>query len=120
MLKLDLKASFQKIGVRSANVEKTAFKTHYGHLQLLVTPMEPFDAPATFQSLMNTLFSDCVHQFLVIYLDYSSSIAIQLMDFYHHLGLVLSRLLDIHLFISTSKCYIATSKIASLALRVRI
>ena len=67
--KLDLKTGFHQIRVKAEDVEKTAFNTEYGQFEYLVMPMGACDAPATFQTLMNHIFHDCIDEFLVVYLD---------------------------------------------------
>ena len=64
--KMDLKTGFHQIRVRPEDIEKTAFKTKYGHLEYLVLPMGLCNAPATFQTLMNMIFQDCIDVYLVV------------------------------------------------------
>ena len=54
--KLDLKSRYHHIRVRDEDVEKTTFWTHEGHYEFLVFPFGLTNAPATFQSLMNSIF----------------------------------------------------------------
>lgn len=68
-LKLDLKAGFHRIRVKSADIQKTVFKTKYGHYEFLFMPMALRKAPVTFQSLMNFIFGDVINAFFVVYLD---------------------------------------------------
>ena len=67
--KLDLKTGFHQIRVKPEDIEKTAFNTKYGQFEYLVMPMGLCNAPATFQTLMNQLFYDCIDDFLVVYMD---------------------------------------------------
>lgn len=62
--KLGLKAGFHHIRVQEENVEQTAFKTKYGHFEFLVMSMGLRNVPATFQSLMNTMFPTELTSFL--------------------------------------------------------
>ena len=48
---------------------KTAFITHYGTFEWLVLPLGLTNAPATFQKLMNSVFSDMLDERLLVYLD---------------------------------------------------
>ena len=58
---------------------KTAFITCYGTFEWLVLPLRLTNAPATFQKLMNSVFSDVLDEWLLVYLDdllfYSESLA---------------------------------------------
>ena len=48
---------------------KTAFITQYGTFEWLVLPLGLTNAPATFQKLMNSVFSDMLDERLLVYLD---------------------------------------------------
>ena len=48
---------------------KTAFITRYGTFKWLVLPLGLTNSPATFQKLMNSVFSDMLDKRLLVYLD---------------------------------------------------
>lgn len=102
--KLDLKTGFHQIRVRREDVEKTAFKTRYGQFEYLVLPMGLCNAPATFQTLMNIIFHDCIDVFLVVYMDDILVFSNTEEEHLHHLEMVLSRLKSEKLYVSPKKC----------------
>ena len=50
-------------------MHKTAFFTNEGLYKYVVMPFGLFNAPATFQRLMNLTFVDFINEFVAIYLD---------------------------------------------------
>lgn len=62
------------------------------------------NAPATFQSSMNSIFADYLDVFLVVYLADLLKLSESKEDHLKHLQLVLSRLRENHLFVGKNKC----------------
>jgi len=102
--KLDLRAGYHQIRIRDEDIQKTAFRTRYGHFEFTVLPFGLTNAPATFQALMNDTFRDMLDTRVVVYLDdiliYSTSVEQHDKD----LEEVLRRLKDSQLFAKGSKC----------------
>lgn len=101
--RLDLKTGFHQIRIAPADIEKTAFKTKYGHFEFLVMPMGLRNAPATFQALMNSIFRDCIDDFVVVYLDDILIFSESREEHLNHLRIVLSRLRDHELYVGEKK-----------------
>ena len=102
--KMDLKTGFHQIRMKPEDIEKTAFNTKYGQYEYLVMPMGLCNAPATFQSLMNSIFHDCLDEFLVVYMDDLLIFSKDKEGHYKHLEIVMSRLKENELYVSPKKC----------------
>jgi hypothetical protein len=64
---LDLTSGYHQLVLHPDDVPKTAFNTHIGKYQFKVLPFGLTNAPSVFQTAMNTLFSDMLHKFVLVY-----------------------------------------------------
>src|SRR5271170_7685733 len=67
--KIDLRNAYHLLRVKEGDEWKTAFRTRYGSYEFCVMPFGLTNAPSSFQRFMNTIFSDLLDDFLVVYLD---------------------------------------------------
>ena len=66
---IDLKSGYWQIPMRDSDAAKTAFRTADGLFQFTVMPFGLRNAPATFQRLMDVVFSGLKWQGILVYLD---------------------------------------------------
>jgi hypothetical protein len=102
--KMDLKSGFALIRIREGDEWKTAFRTRYGLYEFNIMPFGLTNAPATFQDMMNHVFSDMIDLGLLIYMD---DILVYAKTIEEHDDLVrkiLQRLTDNKLAVEPTKC----------------
>ncbi|KAL0309194.1 UNVERIFIED_CONTAM: Retrovirus-related Pol polyprotein from transposon.6 [Sesamum radiatum] len=109
--KIDLRSGYFQIGMRKEDVPKTSFITHSGHYEFLVMPFGLFDAPSTFQALMNIVFEPYLSKFVLVFFDdiliYSKDWGMHLV----HLKKVMQLLKKHQLYAKKSKCIFAQMKV---------
>lgn len=102
--KIDLRSGYHQLKVKPEDIEKTAFRTRYGHYEFLVMPFEVTNAPAAFMDLMNRIFKPFLDEFVVIFIDdimiYSKSEE----EHEHHLRIALQTLREQKLYAKLTKC----------------
>jgi hypothetical protein len=104
---IDLAFGFQQIRMLPVDEDKTAFKTHHGHFQFRVMSFGLTNAQATFQCLMNAIFTKYMRKLVLIFKDGILVYSKSLEEHIEHLQVVFQTLLYNKLFIKFSKCTFA-------------
>ncbi|CAI7857029.1 unnamed protein product [Closterium sp. NIES-54] len=96
--KLDLRSGYHQVRIQSEDIPKTAFRTRYGHYEFRVLPFGLTNAPATLQGMMQSIFSDFIDKFLVVFIDDLLVYSRTREEHLKHLELVLARLSEHRLY----------------------
>ncbi|KAL0196731.1 hypothetical protein M9458_005271, partial [Cirrhinus mrigala] len=67
--KLDLRSAYNLVRVRKGDEWKAAFVTPTGHYEYRVMPYRLSISPSVFQTFMNEVFREFLHQFVIVYID---------------------------------------------------
>ena len=107
---MDSKDAYEQIRIAPEHVHRTATTTPDGNMICHVIQQGDCNAPATYQALMNQLFSPYIGQFMDVYLDdiiiYSNSIN----EHVEHVKTVIDILTREKLYLSKKKLYFLCSE----------
>ena len=109
--KIDLRSGYHQIRVRPEDIQKTAFRTRFGHFEFLVMPFGLTNAPATFMRLMQEVFRPLLDKCVVVYLDDILVYSRTAEEHQQHLRQVLDLLRQHQLFGKLSKSEFARSAV---------
>ena len=112
--KIDLRSGYHQMKIQDKDIEKSAFRTRYGHFEFLVMPFGLTNAPAAFMDLMNRVFRQYLDEFIIVFIDdiliYSRSAA----QHEQHLRIALQTLREHQLYAKFSKCQFWLTEVTSL------
>ncbi|MBW0506055.1 hypothetical protein O181_045770 [Austropuccinia psidii MF-1] len=102
--KIDMRGTYNLLKIKEGHEHLTAFRTKYGSYEYLVIPFGLTNAPDCFHNLVNDIFSNFLHIFVVVYLDDIMVFSSSEEENVKHVASVLQRLRDNNLFVKASKC----------------
>jgi len=101
--KIDLRSGYHQILVRPEDVQKTTFRSRYGHYEYVVMPFGVTNAPALFMDYMNRIFRPWLDKFVVVFIDDILIYSRTREEHADHLRVVLKILRDHQLYGKLSK-----------------
>ena len=102
--KFDLRSRYHQILVKPEDVQKTAFRSRYGHYEYVVMPFGVTNAPAVFMDYMNRIFRPYLDKFVVVFIDDILIYSQTKEEHVGHLRVVLEVLREHQLYGKLSKC----------------
>ena len=115
---LDLMKGYHQVKIEEQSKPKTAFTCHLGHYQCRRMPFGLTKAPATFQRLMNKLFSGKKWESVFVYLDDILVVSAAFDEHLREVGRVLDKLKDTGLCLKPSKYLFARKEVVYLGFTV--
>jgi hypothetical protein len=67
--KIDLSSRYQQVRIKDEDINKTSFRTGYGHYELIVLSFGLSNTTVVFMCLMNGVFRDYLDKFFIVFLD---------------------------------------------------
>src|SRR3954447_21463224 len=102
--KIDLCWGYNQVRIHHDDIEKTAFRTRYGHYQYKVMPFRLTNAPATFQALVQDVLRPLLDKCVIVYIDDILIYSQDEQEHAEHLRQVLHLLRQHQLYGKISKC----------------
>ncbi|MBW0499006.1 hypothetical protein O181_038721 [Austropuccinia psidii MF-1] len=109
--KIYLHGAYNLLRIKEGDEHLTAFRTKYDSYEYVVMPFGLTNAPASFQNLVNDIFSDFLDLFVVVYLDDIMVFSKSEEEHGKHVASFLQRLSDNNLFSKASKCVFHASSV---------
>ncbi|WVZ63513.1 hypothetical protein U9M48_013138 [Paspalum notatum var. saurae] len=110
--KINLRSGYYQIKIREEDIPKTAFSTRYGLYEYLVMSFGLTNAPAFFMYMMNSVFMNELHKFVVVFIDNILVNSKSEKEHEGHLRIVLTRLREHKLYAKFSKCAFWLKKVS--------
>ncbi|GJU99196.1 putative reverse transcriptase domain-containing protein [Tanacetum coccineum] len=111
--KIDLRSGYHQLRVREEDIQKTAFRIHYGHYEFQVMPFGLTNAPAIFMDLMNWVCKPYLDKFVIVFIDNILIYSKNKQEHEEHLKLILELLKKEELYAKFPSIHVDPAKIES-------
>jgi hypothetical protein len=101
--KFDFRSGYHQVRMATGDIHKMTFRTHEGLYEFLVMPFGLSNAPATFQTLMNTVLHPFLRRFVLVFFNNILVYNDTWSEHLHHLRAVFNTLRDHSLVLKRSK-----------------
>ena len=115
---MDLLSGFHQVPLTEDSIPKTAFTSHMGLYEYVRMPFGLCNAPATFQRLVEKIFSKIMWRFVMLYIDDIIIFSKNITEHFEHLTEVLDILQKHQLQAKLSKCKFFKSQLTFLGHQV--
>jgi len=102
--KIDLRFGYHQILVKPEDVQKTTFRSRYGHYEYVVMPFGVTNALVVFMDYMNRIFRPYLDKFVVVFINDILIYSRNREEHAEHLRVVLTVLKEHQLYGKLSKC----------------
>jgi hypothetical protein len=102
--KIELRSRYHQLRIKEQDIQKTAFRTRYGHYEFLVMPFGLTNTPTIFVDLMNQVFRPYLDQYVVVFINDILVYSKSYLEHEQHLRVVLQTLRENRLYAKLDKC----------------
>jgi hypothetical protein len=102
--KINLRSRYHQVQIKDEEINKTFFRTRYGHYKFVVVPFGLTNAPTSFMCLRNNVFIKFLDRFVLVFIDDILIYFKKKEEHEEHINLVLQVLREHHLYAKLSKC----------------
>ena len=115
-----MRDAYYRLRIKDGDKWKTAFRTRYSLFEYTVVPFRLTNALGTFQAYINSVLSDLIDVFCVVYLDNVLIFSKNEEEHERHVSAVLERLERHKLYYKPSKCEFHTDSVSFLRYKVSL